>query len=88
MKWKHYYYLLFLMTMHVAGYAQNDIRGRVVDMQDRPVESVAVVLQTTDSVYIDAVVYSALIGKLPILPAFYSNMCYMNRLKKKLLRMK
>lgn len=60
MKWKHYYYLLFLMTMHVAGYAQNDIRGRVVDMQDRPVESVAVVLQTTDSVYIDAVVTDSL----------------------------
>ena len=40
--------------------AQNWIHGKVVDKEERPVDGVAVVLQTLDSTYIDAVVTDSL----------------------------
>lgn len=55
------YYSLFLL---VAGSgitnAQSSIYGKVVDMENEPIDGVAVVLQTLDSTYVDAIVTDSL----------------------------
>lgn len=53
------YTLILLMTSGVV-IAQSLIQGKVVDKENNPVDGVAVVLQTLDSVYIDATVTDTL----------------------------
>ena len=55
------YYMMFLqVTGNGMLIAQNTIHGKVTDTDDIPVDGVAVVLQTLDSVYVDAVVTDSL----------------------------
>ena len=57
MKRIFYYVILILIGGNGMTMAQNGlIHGRVTDMENNPVDGVAVVLQTLDSVYVDAVV--------------------------------
>lgn len=49
-----YAFLFFILSIGVVP-AQEKIHGKVTDSEDRPVDGVAVVLQTLDSVYVDAV---------------------------------
>ena len=53
------YFLLFLVGSSEIGYAQY-IRGKVTDVTDQPIDGVAVILQTTDSIYIEAAVTDTL----------------------------
>ena len=55
-----YYSLVLLTAGNGMLQAQNWIHGKVVDKEERPVDGVAVVLQTLDSTYIDAVVTDSL----------------------------
>lgn len=55
-----YYSLVLLAAGNGMLQAQNWIHGKVVDKEERPVDGVAVVLQTLDSTYIDAVVTDSL----------------------------
>lgn len=56
-----YYVILILIGGNGMMMAQNGlIHGRVTDMENNPVDGVAVVLQTLDSVYVDAVVTDSL----------------------------
>ena len=56
-----YYSLVLLAAGNGMLQAQNWIHGKVVDKEERPVDGVAVVLQTLDSTYIDAVVTDCLL---------------------------
>lgn len=61
MKRTFYYLVFFLMAGIGMMKAQNgSIYGKVVDTENNPVDGVAVVLQTLDSVYIDAAVTDSL----------------------------
>ena len=61
MKRIFYYVILILIGGNGMMMAQNGlIHGRVTDMENNPVDGVAVVLQTLDSVYVDAVVTDSL----------------------------
>lgn len=84
MKRIFYYVILILIGGNGMMMAQNGlIHGRVTDMENNPVDGVAVVLQTLDSVYVDAVVTDSL-GSFNLDHAgnrhagFYSNIYYMN----------
>lgn len=55
-----YYSLVLLASGNGMLQAQNWIHGKVVDKGEQPVDGVAVVLQTLDSTYIDAVVTDSL----------------------------
>ena len=55
-----YYMMFLLVTGNGMLIAQNTIHGKVTDTDDIPVDGVAVVLQTLDSVYVDAVVTDSL----------------------------
>lgn len=85
MKRIFYYVILILIGGNGMMMAQNGlIHGRVTDMENNPVDGVAVVLQTLDSVYVDAVVTDSL-GSFLIWTmwrnrhaGFYSNIYYMN----------
>lgn len=56
-----YYVILILIGSNGMMMAQNGlIHGRVTDMENNPVDGVAVVLQTLDSVYVDVVVTDSL----------------------------
>lgn len=44
--------MLFVMTSHINGQV---IKGIVIDQYNSPVENVAVIMQTTDSVFVDAI---------------------------------
>ena len=56
--------LYYSLVLLVAGCgmlpAQERIHGKVVDKEEQPIDGVAVVLQTLDSTYIDAVVTDSL----------------------------
>lgn len=56
------YCMLFILTMgNGMMMAQNNlIHGKVTDMENTPVDGVAVVLQTLDSTYVDAVITDSL----------------------------
>lgn len=57
------YYTVFLLFISKGVMiAQNMIHGKVSDTENNPVEGVAVVLQTLDSIYVDAVITDS-IGK-------------------------
>lgn len=84
MKRIFYYVILILIGGNGMMMAQNGlIHGRVTDMENNPVDGVAVVLQTLDSVYVDAVVTDSL-GSFNLdhvaeqTCGFYSNIYYMN----------
>lgn len=51
-----YYTMILLFAFEGVMNAQHTIHGKVTDMDNNPVEGVAVVLQTLDSVYVDAVI--------------------------------
>lgn len=57
-----------MLLILIAGYgkmnAQEQIHGKVIDEENCPVDGVAVVLQTMDSVYVDAVVTDSMGGFL------------------------
>ena len=55
-----YYMMFLLVTGNGMLIAQNTIHGKVTDTDNIPVDGVAVVLQTLDSVYVDAVVTDSL----------------------------
>lgn len=55
-----YYMMFLLVTGNGMLIAQNTIHGKVTDTDNVPVDGVAVVLQTLDSVYVDAVVTDSL----------------------------
>ena len=55
-----YYMMFLLVTGNGMLIAQNTIHVKVTDTDDIPVDGVAVVLQTLDSVYVDAVVTDSL----------------------------
>lgn len=55
-----YCMMFLLVTGNGMLIAQNTISGQVTDKENDPVEGVAVVLQTLDSVYIDAVITDSL----------------------------
>ena len=55
-----YYMMFLLVTGNGMLIAQNMIHGKVTDMDNVPIDGVAVVLQTLDSVYVDAVVTDSL----------------------------
>lgn len=55
-----YYSLVLLVAGCGMLQAQERIHGKVVDKEEQPVDGVAVVLQTLDSTYIDAVVTDSL----------------------------
>lgn len=54
---KHlFYFILLSFTICSGTITAQGVRGKVVDRDDQPIESVAVILQSTDSLFIDAVV--------------------------------
>lgn len=55
-----YYTMILLFTFNGMMIAQNTIHGKVTDADKNPVDGVAVVLQTLDSVYVDAVITDSL----------------------------
>lgn len=55
MRWTIFYAVFFFIWGGGVVRAQGSIHGKVTDTENNPVEGVAVVLQTVDSVYIDAV---------------------------------
>lgn len=63
-----YYTMVFLTAGGSIMEAQN-IHGKVTDMDNNPVDGVAVVLQTLDSAYVDAIVTDSLGGFLLNHPA-------------------
>ena len=79
MKRIFYYVILILIGGNGMMMAQNGlIHGRVTDMENNPVDGVAVVLQTLDSGYVD--VWVVLIWTMwrNRHAGFYSNIYYMN----------
>lgn len=60
MKRISYYTLLLLVVGSEMLNAQSTIHGKVTDMENMPVEGVAVILQTLDSVYVDAAITDTL----------------------------
>lgn len=50
---------IIMMSVLVAGIEAQTIKGKVVDSKQQPVDGVTIVLQTRDSVYIDAVISNA-----------------------------
>lgn len=56
MKRMLYYTMILLFVFEGVMNAQHTIHGKVTDMDNNPVDGVAVVLQTLDSAYIDAVI--------------------------------
>lgn len=55
MRQRFIYCLFFLLGISAIGKAQH-IRGKVTDLTGRPIDGVAVILQTLDSVYIEAAI--------------------------------
>lgn len=55
-----YYTMTLLFAFSGMMIAQNTIHGKVTDTDKNPVDGVAVVLQTLDSVYVDAVITDSL----------------------------
>lgn len=51
---------LFLLSYCSLGVSGQGIKGKIVDRQNQPIESVTVVLQTLDSVFVDAVITDSL----------------------------
>lgn len=54
------YYMILCLLMSFGEMMAQGICGRVMDGKEQPVEGVAVILQTLDSVYVDAVVTDTL----------------------------
>ncbi|MDH6359171.1 outer membrane beta-barrel family protein [Parabacteroides sp. PF5-9] len=56
-----FYYILCILLLGntISSYAQS-IRGVVTDSQQQPIDGVAIILQTTDSLFIDAIVSDTL----------------------------
>lgn len=54
------YYMILCLLMSLGEIMAQGISGKVVDGKEQPVDGVAVILQTLDSVYVDAVVTDTL----------------------------
>ena len=54
------YYMILCLLMSLGEIMAQGISGRVMDGKEQPVDGVAVILQTLDSVYVDAVVTDTL----------------------------
>ena len=50
------YYMILCLLMSLGEIMAQGISGKVMDGKEQPVDGVAVILQTLDSVYVDAVV--------------------------------
>ena len=56
------YYMILCLLMSLGEIMAQGISGKVMDGKEQPVDGVAVILQTLDSVYVDAVVTDTLGG--------------------------
>ena len=56
------YYMILCLLMSLGEIMAQGISGKVMDGKEQPVDGVAVILQTLDSVYVDAVVTDTLWG--------------------------
>ena len=54
------YYMILCLLMSLGEIMAQGISGKVMDGKEQPVDGVAVILQTLDSVYVDAVVTDTL----------------------------
>ena len=54
------YYMILCLLMSLGEIMAQGISGKVMDGKDQPIDGVAVILQTLDSVYVDAVVTDTL----------------------------
>lgn len=59
------YYMILCLLMSLGEIMAQGISGKVMDGKEQPVDGVAVILQTLDSVYVDTVVTDTL-GNFPI----------------------
>ena len=54
------YYMILCLLMSLGEIMAQGISGKVMDGKEQPIDGVAVILQTLDSVYVDAVVTDTL----------------------------
>ena len=54
------YYMILCLLMSLGEIMAQGISGKVMDGKEQPVDGVAVILQTLDSVYVDTVVTDTL----------------------------
>ena len=65
------YYMILCLLMSLGEIMAQGISGKVMDGKEQPIDGVAVILQTLDSVYVDAWGFSIESSARPVVSTYF-----------------